>query len=86
MKISIGKAAVLLGVTKETIRRWEKKGKITSERTPEGHRRYDSNLLLGYSPKKPTSRKTIAYARVSSHDQKQDLQTQIALPKVLLLF
>ena len=53
MKISIGKAAILLGVSKETIRRWEKKGKLISERTPEGHRRYDSNLLLGYSPKKP---------------------------------
>ena len=74
MKISIGKAAQELGVNKETLRRWEKSGKITPERTPKGHRRYESTKLRSMDPKKTSSiKKTIAYARVSSHDQKEDL-------------
>ena len=80
MKISIGKAAKLLGVSIETLRRWEKIGKIKSERTPQGHRRYDQNQLLGILPKEINfNKKTIAYARVSSHDQKKDLQRQVDL-------
>ena len=78
MKISIGKAAQELGVSKETLRRWEQSGKITSERTPKGHRRYDSSKLRGIDSRKISSTKrTIAYARVSSHDQKEDLSRQI---------
>ena len=71
MKISIGKAAAELGVTRETLRRWESAGKITSDRTPKGHRRYDLSQLQGISPKKNFEEKrTIAYARVSSHELK----------------
>ena len=80
MKISIGRAAKLLGVSKETLRRWEKIGKIEVERTPQGHRRYDQNKLLGLVPSKSSSdKKTVAYARVSSHDQKKDLVRQVEL-------
>jgi len=78
MKISIGKAAGKLGVSRDTLRRWEKFGKITVERTTNGHRRYNLSSLLGASPRKePFKKKTIAYARVSSHDQKGDLPRQI---------
>ncbi len=78
MKTSIGKAAEELGVSRDTLRRWEKSGKITSERTAKGHRRYNLAALLGASPRKDSSKKkTIAYARVSSHDQKEDLSRQI---------
>jgi len=80
MKISIGKAANLLGVSKETLRRWEKSGKIESERTRNNHRRYDQNKLLGLNEKKTSNEDvTIAYARVSSHDQRKDLERQVAL-------
>lgn len=80
MKISIGKAAKLLGVSIETLRRWEKIGKLHAERTAQGHRRYDQNAILGLVPPKNISnKKTIAYARVSSHDQKKDLETQASL-------
>jgi excisionase family DNA binding protein len=47
MKISIGKAANILGVSKETLRRWEKLGKIKVIRTPQNHRRYDLSSLQG---------------------------------------
>jgi putative resolvase len=78
MKTSIGKAAEQLGVSRDTLRRWEKSGKITAERTAKGHRRYNLAVLLGASPRKdPSKKKTIVYARVSSHDQKEDLSRQI---------
>src|SRR3990167_4904456 len=78
MKTSIGKAAEELGVSRDTLRRWEKSGKITVERTASGHRRYNLAVLLGVSARKDQSKKkTIAYARVSSHDQKEDLSRQI---------
>jgi putative resolvase len=78
MKTSIGQAAKELGVSRDTLRRWEKSGKITVERTAKGHRRYNLATLLGASPRRDQSgKKTIAYARVSSHDQKEDLARQI---------
>ncbi len=36
--MSIGKAAKYLGVSVDTLRRWEKKGRLTSDRSPGGHR------------------------------------------------
>lgn len=39
--LPVGEAAALLGVHVDTLKRWEKAGRITSVRTPTGHRRYD---------------------------------------------
>lgn len=71
--ISINEASKLLGVTTKTLRLWEKEGKIKSHRTEGGHRRYEITDLLG---SKKENSLTIAYARVSSHDQKDDLERQ----------
>ncbi len=76
--ISIGEAAKLLGVSTKTLRRWEVQGKLKStERTVGGQRRYD---ICGLRPHKrqqgDVNRLTLAYARVSSHDQKSDLEQQ----------
>ncbi|MGB3512815.1 MAG: IS607 family transposase [Microcoleaceae cyanobacterium] len=73
-KISIGRAAELLGVAESTLRRWEREGKLQSERTKNGHRRYDVATLLGL---RSGERKTIAYACISSSEQKADLERQI---------
>ena len=75
--IAIGEAAEVLGVSITTLRRWEVEGKIMPERTVSGHRRYDLTKLkpeMFYEA--ATTRRTIAYARVSSHDQKADLERQ----------
>lgn len=77
--ISINEASKLLGVSISTLRRWDKRGALVAERTPSGHRKYDiskinPNLLHGVES---INRKTVAYARVSSHDQKDDLERQI---------
>lgn len=37
--VSIGQAAKIAGVTVETLREWERQGKIVSQRTTGGHRR-----------------------------------------------
>ncbi len=71
--ISIKEAAQTLGVTPKTLRRWESDGKITSVRTEGNHRRYELSKLLNI---KSGASLTIAYARVSSHDQKEDLVRQ----------
>jgi putative resolvase len=78
MKTSIGKAAKHLGVSPDTLRRWERAGKIVAERTPRGHRRYDLSKFIGPSLRRnsPSATHTLAYARVSSHDQKEDLNRQ----------
>ncbi|MGK7893410.1 MAG: MerR family DNA-binding transcriptional regulator, partial [Xenococcus sp. (in: cyanobacteria)] len=39
--VSPREASQSLGVSVDTLRRWEKAGKITAIRTPAGHRRYD---------------------------------------------
>ncbi|MDJ0620614.1 MAG: IS607 family transposase [Calothrix sp. MO_192.B10] len=72
-KLTIKQAASLLGVTPKTLREWERNGQIKSERTAGGHRRYEVSELLG---NKNASTLTVAYARVSSNDQKEDLQRQ----------
>ena len=80
MKVSIGQAAKELGVSRVTLRRWERAGKISVERTPKGHRRYDLAQLHGIRPRLiQADRPTLAYARVSSHDQQEDLVRQVAL-------
>lgn len=70
-----------MGVSIPTLRRWEAEGEIQAERTPKGHRRYDLAQLRGLKPYETskTNRPTVCYARVSSHDQKEDLVRQAAL-------
>ncbi len=76
--LSIGDTAKLLGVSVSTLRRWEVEKKLLpAYRTVGGHRRYlwqDIQQFCGQFA--PELRKTIAYARVSSHDQKDDLERQ----------
>ncbi len=75
--VPISVAADVLGVSVTTLRRWEREGKLKSERTHAGHRRYNlSKIKLELCHVDDSARKTIAYARVSSHDQKDDLKRQ----------
>ena len=75
--VKIGEAAKLLGVSVQALRNWEMEGKIMpSHRTPGGQRMYDLAELLGAND---LTYPTIAYARVSSSDQKEDLERQHAV-------
>lgn len=44
--LNIEEASKFISVSKTTLRRWEKEGKIKSYRTPGGHRRYEQEDLL----------------------------------------
>jgi predicted site-specific integrase-resolvase len=73
--IKIGEAARLLGVSVQTLRRWEESGYLVPSRKSKGKTRYyDFDRLLGKEKIEPDL--TVAYARVSSHDQKDDLKRQ----------
>ncbi|EPF72662.1 IS607 family transposase [Acinetobacter indicus] len=77
--VSIGVAAKTLGVSIQTLRRWDEEGTLVADRTPKNHRRYDLSKItpeLIHDLSIQNSRKTIAYARVSSHDQKADLERE----------
>ena len=75
--IRIGAAARLLGVTPQTLRKWEATGHLVPVRKSVGGTRYYSaNRLLG---QKTGDLPTVCYARVSSHDQKGDLERQASL-------
>ena len=75
--VPIGAAAKALGVSTSTLRRWEAAGRLAPTRTEGGQRRYDvAALLPGIRPAPQSHRKTVAYARVSSHDQRADLERQ----------
>lgn len=82
--LSIQQAALRLGVSPQTLRRWERKKKIAPcYRTQGGQRRYDiTKLPHSDLNNKPTDRPTVAYARVSSHDQKEDLQRQVHMLEI----
>jgi len=76
--LTIQQAAELLGVSTQTVRRWEKTGKLPpANRTIGGQRRYNpSALITSSSVPKQEAQPTLPYARVSSHDQKDDLARQ----------
>ncbi|WP_440137248.1 IS607 family transposase, partial [Ferrimicrobium acidiphilum] len=59
----------------DTLRRWEKEGRVEpAERTAGGRRRYDLAKLRHLAPHtQPSTRTTVAYARVSTVGQKDDL-------------
>ena len=83
--LNIGQAAKYLNVSVDTLRLWDKSGKLVSLKTPGGHRRYDKTQLNAFigveendildKEEKPIC---ATYARVSSNEQKQkgDLDRQ----------
>lgn len=74
--ITISEAAKRLGISPTTLRRWEESGKLIPERTQGNQRRYRLSQIEPATHLRKQDRKTLAYARVSSHDQKDDLDRQ----------
>ena len=70
--VPIRKAAEFYGVSKNTLRNWDRDNKIQVKWTKAGQRRFllQNNELI-------KNRKKICYCRVSSNKQKNDLQRQI---------
>jgi putative resolvase len=80
MFVSIGEASALIGVAVSTLRRWEKEARFQPAfRTKGNHRRYsidEIRVTFISQTQSQKQRKNICYARVSSHDQKEDLERQ----------
>ena len=67
-----------LGVTVRTLQIWDKKGTLKAHRTPTNRRYYTEEQYLEYIGQSTSNnRKNVAYARVSTHGQKNDLKNQI---------
>ena len=79
--LSIGKFAKSLGVSIQTLRNWDKEGKLKPTYVTEnGYRYYSEELLNKFRNIKNVNKikkKNILYARVSTKSQKDDLDRQI---------
>ena len=79
--VNISEAARILGVTTTTLRNWDKKGLLKPDEITKGKaRRYRIESLRNINRNIIFTKdglKTIAYARISSHDQKEDLTRQV---------
>lgn len=84
--VSIRHAANLLGVTIQTIRNWDKQGLLKPDDiTQGGQRRYKLQTLKNINKNikfNTDNLKTIAYARVGSHDQKDELVRQVQILEI----
>lgn len=80
--LTIKQASEYLNVSQDTLRKWDKSGKLNSLTTIGGHRRYlqeDLDNFIGIITNKSEDINIVAiYSRVSSHEQKQkgDLDRQ----------
>ena len=82
--LNIKQASDYLGVSKDTLRKWDRFGKLKPLKTSGGHRRYfvqDLDTFVGKETVKEQTSNMVScatYARVSSNEQKQkgDLDRQ----------
>lgn len=76
--LTIAEMSKKLNVSAQTLRNWDKKGKLKPHHTTDSGYRYYSqaqlNKILGIKEK---PRKVIGYCRVSSNKQKDDLERQV---------
>ena len=74
------KVTEILGVTAQTLRNWDKEGKLKpSYVKSNGYRYYSEDSILSYTQERKTKKNlnVIGYARVSSKKQSDDLERQV---------
>jgi len=72
----ISQVSTLLNVHPQTLRRWEREGKITPSRTANGQRRYKVEDIESLGMHKSKGKSKVIYCRVSSRKQSEDLKRQ----------
>ena len=72
--------AELVGVSVKTLQRWDREGILKSNRTPTNRRYYTYDQYLQFKGinVETDSRQLVIYARVSTKNQKDDLQNQVS--------
>ena len=75
--------AELLGVSVKTLQRWDRDGILKANRTPTDRRYYTYEQYLQFKGVQTENdrRDTVIYARVSTKNQKDDLQNQVEFLK-----
>ena len=74
--------AEMIGVSVKTLQRWDKEGKLKAYRTPTDRRYYTHKQYVDYmSDGNRKHGKTVIYTRVSTSNQKDDLQNQVEFLK-----
>jgi len=79
MLLTISEVSERLGITIDSLRKWERKGVLKPIRTPGGHRRYSEEDLVNITGKKVSdsqNRKTVLYCRCSTEKQRENLDRQ----------
>ena len=77
----------ILGVTAQTLRNWDKEGKLKPAFIKSnGYRYYSEDSILSYTQERKTKKdlNVIGYARVSSKKQTDDLERQVNNLKIYL--
>ena len=71
--------AELLGVSVKTLQRWDREGTLKANRTPTDRRYYTYGQYLQFKGinTEDDTRQVVIYARVSTRNQKNDLQNQV---------
>ena len=71
--------AELLGVSVKTLQRWDREGTLKANRTPTDRRYYTYDQYLQFKGinTEDDQRQVVIYARVSTRNQKDDLQNQV---------
>ena len=72
--------AELTGVSVKTLQRWDREGILEANRTPTDRRYYTYDQYLQFKGIKTKNdiRQVVIYARVSTKNQKDDLQKQVS--------
>ena len=74
--------AEMIGVSVKTLQRWDKEGKLKAYRTPTNRRYYTHKQYVDYMGNGNSKNgKTVIYTRVSSSNQKDDLNNQVEFLK-----
>ena len=73
--------AELLGVSVKTLQRWDREGTLKANRTPTDRRYYTYHQYLQFKGiyTENDTRQIVIYARVSTRDQKDDLQDIVSI-------
>ena len=73
--------AELLGVSVKTLQRWDREGTLKANRTPTDRRYYTYHQYLQFKgiDTENDTRQIVIYARVSTRDQKDDLQDIVSI-------
>ena len=85
--------AELLGVSVKTLQRWDREGILKANRTPTNRRYYTYDQYLQFKGinTENDNRQIVIYARVSTRNQKEDLQNKVTIippfckPKAIII-